>query len=135
MTVYGDGSQTRSFQYVDDLVEGMFRLMESDYRGPVNIGNPSEYTVLQLAHLIQELTGTHSPVVYRSLPGDDPKQRRPDISLAKEIFDWEPLVPVAIGLARTVTYFRNEICKGDDPRADLVDGLLADTARAVWSAD
>jgi nucleoside-diphosphate-sugar epimerase len=112
----------------------MLRLMESDYRGPVNIGNPSEYTVLQLAHLIRELTGTDSPVVYRPLPGDDPKQRRPDISLAKEVLDWEPLVPVAIGLARTVTSFRDELLSGDDPRAELVDGLLA-VARGDRSAD
>jgi nucleoside-diphosphate-sugar epimerase len=109
MTVYGDGSQTRSFQYVDDLVEGILRLMESDYRGPVNIGNPSEYTVLQLAHLIQELTDTEAPVVYRPLPGDDPKQRRPDITLAKMVLGWKPLVPVTIGLSRTISYFRDEL--------------------------
>ncbi len=109
LTVYGDGSQTRSFQYVDDLVEGVVRLMESDVRGPVNIGNPSEYTVLELARLVQELTDTDSPIEFRPLPSDDPKLRRPDISLAKAVLGWEPVVPVAVGLERTIAHFRAEL--------------------------
>jgi nucleoside-diphosphate-sugar epimerase len=109
LTVYGDGSQTRSFQYVDDLVDGMVRLMASSSRGPVNIGNPSEYTVLELARLIQELIGTCSPIEFRPLPGDDPKQRRPDITLATTILDWQPRVPVTLGLASTIAYFQEQL--------------------------
>jgi len=109
ITVYGDGTQTRSFQYVSDLVEGMVRLMESDCSQPVNIGNPVEYTMLQLADLVLELTGTTSEVVYRPLPEDDPKQRKPDISLAKRELNWEPTVPVADGLRRTIEYLRTVV--------------------------
>jgi nucleoside-diphosphate-sugar epimerase len=109
ITVYGDGTQTRSFQYVSDLVDGMVRLMESDCSKPVNIGNPVEYTMLQLADLVLELTGTSSEVVFRPLPEDDPKQRRPDISLAKSTLDWEPKVPVADGLRRTIEYLRTVV--------------------------
>ncbi|WP_243031017.1 UDP-glucuronic acid decarboxylase family protein [Thermus altitudinis] len=109
LTVYGDGSQTRSFCYVDDLVEGFFRLMEVGYPYPVNLGNPEEYRVLDLAHLVRELTGSSSPIVFRPLPEDDPKQRRPDISLAKRLLGWEPKVPVREGLERTVLYFREVV--------------------------
>ena len=109
ITVYGDGTQTRSFQYVSDLVEGMVRLMESDCSQPVNIGNPVEFTMLQLADLVLELTGTASEVVYRPLPEDDPKQRKPDISLAKRELDWEPDVPVSDGLRRTIEYLRTVV--------------------------
>lgn len=106
LTVYGDGSQTRSFQYVDDLVEGAYRLMESRYRAPVNVGNPTEYTMLELAELVRTLTQTTSPIEFRPLPADDPKQRRPDISLAMKVLGWEPQIPVATGLLRTIDYFR-----------------------------
>jgi nucleoside-diphosphate-sugar epimerase len=109
LTVYGDGSQTRSFQYVDDLVEGLIRLMDCDHRGPVNIGNPVEFTVLEFARLVRKLTGTTSPIEFRPLPGDDPRQRRPDISLAKGVLGWEPKVPVSVGLERTIAYFRDEL--------------------------
>jgi dTDP-glucose 4,6-dehydratase len=106
LTIYGDGSQTRSFQYVDDLIEGIRRLMEVEYHQPVNLGNPEEYTVLQLAQLVQELVGSQLPLVYQPLPQDDPRQRRPDISRAKELLGWEPRVPVREGLARTIAYFK-----------------------------
>lgn len=106
LTVYGDGSQTRSFCYIDDLVEGVVRLMRVDYAGPVNLGNPEEYTVLDLARLVKELAGSSSTIVFRPLPQDDPKQRRPDISLAMELLDWKPLVSVREGLLRTIAHFR-----------------------------
>lgn len=106
LTIFGDGSQTRSFQYVDDLIEGIRRLMEVEYHQPVNLGNPEEYTMLQLAELVQELVGSRMPLVYEPLPQDDPRQRRPDISRAKALLGWEPRVPVREGLARTIAYFR-----------------------------
>ena len=106
LTVYGDGSQTRSFCYVDDLIEGVRRLMEVDYAYPVNLGNPEEYTVLELARLVKELTRSPSEIVFKPLPQDDPKQRRPDITLAKKLLGWEPKVPVREGLRKTVDYFK-----------------------------
>jgi dTDP-glucose 4,6-dehydratase len=106
LTVFGDGSQTRSFCYVDDLIEGIRRLMEVDYSYPVNLGNPEEYRVLELAQLVKELTGSPSPVTFLPLPEDDPKQRRPDITLARKLLGWEPKVPVREGLLRTIAYFR-----------------------------
>lgn len=109
LTVYGDGSQTRSFQYVDDLIEGAVRLMAVDYPAPVNLGNPEEYTVLELARLVKELTGSSSPVVFEPLPQDDPKQRRPDIALAKRLLGWEPRVPVREGLQRAAEHFRRVV--------------------------
>lgn len=112
LTVYGDGSQTRSFCYIDDLVEGIVRLMEVDYAGPVNLGNPEEYTVLELARLVKEITHSPSEIVFKPLPQDDPKQRRPDISLAKRLLGWEPRVPVREGLLRTITYFREVVAQG-----------------------
>lgn len=111
LTVYGDGSQTRSFCYIDDLVEGIVRLMEVDYAGPVNLGNPEEYTVLELARLVKEITRSPSEIVFKPLPQDDPKQRRPDISLAKRLLAWEPRVPVREGLARTVASFKKALTK------------------------
>lgn len=108
LTVYGDGSQTRSFQYVDDLVEGIVRLMAVDYPEPVNLGNPEEYTMLELARLVQELVGTSLPIVHEPLPQDDPKQRRPDIRLARELLGWEPRVAVREGLLRTIAYFKEK---------------------------
>jgi len=110
ITIYGDGSQTRSFCYADDLIEGMVRLMNTEnITGPVNIGNPGEFTIKQLAEEVIALTGSKSKIIYQPLPSDDPKQRRPDITLAKEKLGWEPKVPLKEGLVRTIEYFRNNI--------------------------
>jgi dTDP-glucose 4,6-dehydratase len=109
LTVFGDGSQTRSFCFVDDLVEGIVRLLFSDARGPVNIGNPHELTIREFAETIVAATGSASEVVYEPLPVDDPKQRRPDIGRARAELGWEPKVDLATGLARTVDYFRDEL--------------------------
>jgi dTDP-glucose 4,6-dehydratase len=106
LTVFGDGSQTRSFCYVDDLIEGIYRLLMSGYHMPVNIGNPSEITISQFAEEIMELTGTDQKVVYRDLPVNDPKQRQPDIKLAKELLDWTPKIDREEGLKRTYAYFK-----------------------------
>jgi dTDP-glucose 4,6-dehydratase len=106
LTVYGDGSQTRSFCYVDDLIEGIVRLFERGGCEPVNLGNPREFTVRELADLVLRLTGSRSPVVYQPLPTDDPKQRRPDISQAKRLLGWEPRVPLEDGLRHTIDYFQ-----------------------------
>ena len=106
MTVYGDGSQTRSFCYVSDLVEGVYRLMMGGDPYPVNIGNPEEMTILQFARKIIELTGSESPVVFRDLPVDDPKKRRPDIARARKLLQWEPVVGLEEGLRKTVEWFR-----------------------------
>jgi dTDP-glucose 4,6-dehydratase len=107
LTVFGDGSQTRSFCYVDDLIEGIYRLLNSDYASPVNIGNPHEITIREFAEEIQALTGTDQPITYLPLPQDDPKQRRPDIALAKTLLDWEPRVHRAEGLKATWAYFQS----------------------------
>mgnify|MGYP000829144167 CR=1 FL=1 len=112
ITIYGDGSQTRSFQYVSDLVEGMVRMMDTpdEVTGPVNIGNPGEFTILELASLIRELTGSSSRIVFRPLPSDDPRQRRPDIGLAGELLGgWRPEIQLREGLARTIAYFESII--------------------------
>jgi UDP-glucuronate decarboxylase len=111
ITIYGDGSQTRSFCYVSDLIEGFVRLMNTDksVTGPVNIGNPGEFTILELAEQVIELTGSNSKIIHKPLPVDDPKRRRPDITLAKKLLDWEPTVPLREGLARTVEHFRQEL--------------------------
>jgi dTDP-glucose 4,6-dehydratase len=106
LTVFGDGSQTRSFCYVSDLVEGVVRLFYSGVREPVNVGNPVEMTVLAFAETIRRLTGTSAPIVHRPLPVDDPKQRRPDITLARSALGWEPKVPLEEGLRETISYFR-----------------------------
>jgi dTDP-glucose 4,6-dehydratase len=106
LTVFGDGSQTRSFCYVSDLVDGIYRLLMSDERMPTNIGNPSEMTVLQFAEEIKRLTGTKAPIEFRPLPEDDPKIRRPDITKARKLLGWEPRVPLEEGLQRTIEYFR-----------------------------
>jgi dTDP-glucose 4,6-dehydratase len=110
--VFGDGSQTRSFCYVDDLIEGIYRLLMSDYALPVNIGNPSEITIKQFAEEIIKLTGTDQKIVYKPLPQDDPKQRRPDITKARNILGWEPKVNRADGLKITYAYFKDKILKG-----------------------
>lgn len=108
ITIYGDGNQTRSFQYIDDLIEGMTRMMntEDEFLGPINIGNPVEFTIRQLAEKIIELTGSKSKLVYMPLPGDDPKQRKPDITLAKEKLNWSPTVKLEDGLIKTIEYFK-----------------------------
>jgi dTDP-glucose 4,6-dehydratase len=105
LTVFGDGSQTRSFCYVSDLIEGIHRLLVSGYRDPMNIGNPTEMTVQQFAETVRSLTGTRAPIVQRPLPVDDPKQRQPDISLAKAILGWEPKVGLEEGLKKTIEHF------------------------------
>lgn len=109
ITIFGDGMQTRSFQYVDDLIEGMIRMMNSDksFRGPVNLGNPNEFTMLELANKVLQLVGSESKIIYQSLPQDDPKQRQPDISLAKQkLEDWCPNVQLEEGLIKTIEYFK-----------------------------
>jgi UDP-glucuronate decarboxylase len=108
ITLFGDGSQTRSFCYADDLVEAIIRMMNSDdeFIGPVNIGNPSEFTMLQLAELVQSKIRSSSELVYRPLPTNDPTQRKPDISLAREKLDWQPTIELSVGLDRTIAYFR-----------------------------
>jgi dTDP-glucose 4,6-dehydratase len=111
ITIYGDGSQTRSFCYVDDLVAGIAALIDSDEPGPMNIGNPSEYTVAELAELIVRKTGSKSEIVHQPLPGDDPTQRRPDISYARKALNWEPKVSVDDGLQRTIEYFAGSMKK------------------------
>lgn len=110
ITIYGDGIQTRSFQYVDDLIEAMIRMMATgdDFIGPVNTGNPGEFTMLELAQKIIELTNSKSRIVYRPLPGDDPRQRKPNITLAKEKLDWEPGIRLEEGLKRTIAYFEEK---------------------------
>jgi UDP-glucuronate decarboxylase len=107
ITVYGDGGQTRSFCYVDDLVDGLIRLMETpdEVTGPINLGNPSEFTIRQLAELVIELTGSKSTIVQRPLPQDDPQQRQPDITLARRTLDWTPTTDLKAGLGRTIAYF------------------------------
>jgi dTDP-glucose 4,6-dehydratase len=109
ITVFGDGSQTRSFCYVDDLIEGIYRLLMSDYSDPVNIGNPSEISILDFAKEVIELTGSSSKVIYKDLPKDDPKVRKPNIDKARSILGWEPQVPRKEGLKRTLEYFKEEI--------------------------
>ena len=110
ITIYGDGMQTRSFCYVDDLIEGMYRMMNTDdFTGPVNIGNPGEFTMLELANKVIELTGSKSKIVYRPLPSDDPMQRKPVIELAKEKLGWQPTIALEEGLKKTIEYFKSVI--------------------------
>ena len=117
ITIYGDGRQTRSFCFVDDLIEGLVRLMASpdDFTGPVNLGNPVEFTMIDLARAVIDLTGSASTLENRPLPPDDPRQRQPDISLAREMLGWEPAVPLEEGLSKTITYFRELIESGQVP--------------------
>ena len=107
ITIYGDGSQTRSFCYVDDLIHGLINLMQTgdEFTGPINIGNPKEFKIIDLANKIIELTGSASKIIYEPLPEDDPMQRQPDISLAKKVLEWEPTIPLDLGLQRTIEYF------------------------------
>ncbi len=123
ITIFGDGLQTRSFCYVDDLIDGIVRLMQTpnDVIGPINLGNPKEFTILELASLVVELTGSRSRIVHRQRPQDDPQQRRPDISKANDLLDWAPKTHLKEGLGRTIQYF---------------DGLLVDgTVRASIASD
>jgi UDP-glucuronate decarboxylase len=114
ITIFGDGLQTRSFCYVDDLIEGFIRLMRSgdDVTGPINLGNPGEFTMLELAHRVIALTGSKSRIVHRALPQDDPRQRRPDISEANAVLGWQPLVGLDEGLRKTIAYFEGALRTG-----------------------
>ena len=127
ITLYGDGLQTRSFCYVDDLIDGMMRLMDSEREitGPINVGNPVEFTMRELAELVVAITGSKSPIVFRPLPQDDPKQRRPDISQAQAKLGWEPKVALADGLKETVDYFRRTLDFTDAP-------IVVPVAAAPW---
>lgn len=111
ITIYGDGKQTRSFCYVSDLIEAIVRVMNTreDFLGPINLGNPTEFTILELAEKVIRLTNSNSKIVYRDLPKDDPTQRKPDISLAKKEINWEPIVDLENGIIKTIEYFKNEI--------------------------
>ena len=113
ITIYGDGNQSRSFQYVDDLIEGMVRMMATpdSFIGPVNIGNPNEFTILELAQTVIKLTNSKSKLIFKPLPNDDPQQRRPDITLAKEKLDWSPKIELEEGLGKTINYFDNLLRK------------------------
>ena len=108
ITIYGTGEQTRSFQYVDDLIEGMIRMMntENDFTGPINLGNPEEFTILDLARKVIEMTGSKSEVIFKPLPHDDPRQRKPDISLARKMLNWEPQISLDDGLGHVINYFK-----------------------------
>ena len=116
ITLYGTGSQTRSFCYVSDLIDGLMRMMDTDraVTGPINLGNPVEFSMLELAQLVIESTSSNSEIVFRPLPSDDPKQRQPDITKAREVLGWEPVVPLRDGLERTIAYFRDLIAAGQD---------------------
>ncbi|MFN8242103.1 MAG: UDP-glucuronic acid decarboxylase family protein [Bacteroidales bacterium] len=111
LTIFGDGTHTRSFQYIDDLITGMIRMMDTgdEFTGPVNLGNPTEFRIIDLAKLIIRLTGSSSGIDYQKLPGDDPKQRKPDISLASRVLGWKPEIDLEYGLTETIRYFRNEL--------------------------
>jgi UDP-glucuronate decarboxylase len=119
ITIYGDGSQTRSFQYIDDLINGAVELMDTpdEFVGPVNVGNPDEFTIKELAEIVIRLTNSGSKLIYKPLPSDDPMQRKPDISLAKEKLGWEPVVRLEDGLKKTITYF-DDLLKNSN-NADL----------------
>ncbi|HEY9857181.1 MAG TPA: UDP-glucuronic acid decarboxylase family protein [Stenomitos sp.] len=123
LTVYGDGSQTRSFQYVSDLVEGIVRLMDVPWHEPLNLGNPDEYTVLSFAQLIRGAINPALPIVHQPMPADDPRQRRPDISLARAMLEWEPQVPLAQGLAATISYFQQDSVVSPVPHTLGLEGL------------
>ena len=121
ITVYGDGLQTRSFCFVDDLIDGLIRLMDTspDITGPVNVGNPAEFTIMELAQMTVSLVGSRSKIVHRPLPENDPKQRQPDISLAQELLGWRPRIALKEGLAKTIAYFE-QLLSDKALRAQLV---------------
>lgn len=122
ITIYGDGSQTRSFCYVDDLIEGFIRFMdcEDNFPGPMNLGNPTEFTILELAHIVKKLTHSHSRIILKPLPQDDPKQRQPDISLATEKLNWEPKIALKTGLVKTIAYFKINTAIADACSSDII---------------
>ena len=122
ITIYGDGTQTRSFCYVDDLIDGLTKLMATPHEvtGPVNLGNPGEFSILELASLVIELTGSRSKIAHRPRPEDDPRQRRPDISRAEEMLGWKPKTDLRTGLNRTIAYFEKLLGEAD-VRATLAD--------------
>jgi UDP-glucuronate decarboxylase len=130
MTVYGDGSQTRSFCYVDDMIDGFVRLMErpDGFTGPVNLGNPAEFTILELARKIIDLAASRSEIRHTPLPADDPTQRCPDIGLARQALGWEPRIALADGLSRTIAYFDEALAK--DPRRGLARGARTESPSA-----
>lgn len=109
ITVYGDGYQTRSFCYIDDLIDGMMKMMDGNYIGPVNLGNNNEYTILDFAKLIIEMTGSKSKIVFKELPSDDPVQRRPDLTLAECELNWQPKINIKVGLEKTIEYFKGKL--------------------------
>ena len=115
LTVYGDGTQSRSFCFVEDEVRGLLALLESDHRGPMNVGNPEEFTILELVDLVREVTGAHSEIVFEPLPADDPVRRRPDITLAGAVLGWRPEVPLRDALARTCEWYRDELARTEGP--------------------
>ncbi len=131
ITIYGDGAQTRSFCYVDDLIDGMMRLMATpdSVTGPINIGNPTEFTILQLASLVIEMTGSRSKITYRPKPQDDPRQRRPDISKAQDVLKWSPRTPLREGLQKTIAYFE-QLLKDEGVRAMLISAAPSSGALA-----
>jgi len=134
ISIYGEGEQTRSFTYVDDLVEGIYRLFHSDRVEPTNVGNPGEFTIRELAELVLEMTGSGSELTFLPLPTDDPKQRKPDITVAREVLGWEPQVPLRAGLERTIPYFR-QMVEEQGAAARTWDGaVLPDAARAALGA-
>ena len=116
LTVYGDGSQTRSFCYVSDLVDGLMRLMNGEHTGPINLGNPGEYTILELAQAVQKMVNPDAEIIFKTLPQDDPRRRRPDITKAQSLLNWQPTVPLQEGLKLTVEDFQNRIASADEYR-------------------
>lgn len=113
ITIYGDGTQTRSFQYIDDLIDAMLKMIKTnnEVTGPINVGNPIEYNMNELAEIIIKLTNSKSKIIYKDLPSDDPKKRKPDITLANDILDWKPFINLKDGLNKTINYFNNIIWK------------------------
>lgn len=136
MTIYGSGEQTRSFCYVADLIDGLMRLMEVERnpRTPVNIGNPEEYSIQELTRIVKRMTRTRSPVVHRPLPSDDPRQRRPDISLAAELLGWSPRTSVRTGVAETIGWFRSVIAGDERSRSDKSGGFALPAVAAAQGA-
>merc|ERR1712048_1126680 len=132
ITIYGDGSQTRSFCYVDDLIEGIVKFMyQDDFHGPMNLGNPNEFTVKELAEMVIEVTGSKSKIVYLPLPGDDPKQRRPNIDVARSRLSWEPKIQLREGIAKTAEYFRRlDMRKYNKPTSHTAHKTLKKTPSA-----
>ena len=128
ITVYGEGQQTRSFCYVDDLIDGLIRLMATDesVTGPINIGNPSEFSVLQLATMVVDMTGSRSRIIHMPLPQDDPQQRRPHISRAQDLLSWQPRTPLKEGLIHTIAYFEKLLSDNS-----IRDSILAELSKSV----